>query len=171
MSQFDAHISLTSLAALPSVSGSVRLFTFSSTSLCRFAYNLDFLFFCSISTSMLLAFFCFIISSTKCAVTSTDASYRRLHWQVESMIPSPPFLQGSASSCCSSSVTIFLPVMAGMNLCLSTASSGAMWSEMPGVVLMRYDHFAIYQPMCECSIRSLWFCLCHLREVLQFIHP
>ena len=56
------------------------------------------------------------------------------------MIPNPPFLQGSASSCRSSSVTVFLPVMAGMNLCLSTSSSRAMWSEMPGVVLMRYTY-------------------------------
>ena len=59
------------------------------------------------------------------------------------MIPSPPFLQGSASNCRSLSFIVFLPVMAGMNLCLSTSSSGAMWSEMPGVVLMRYVHFAI----------------------------
>ena len=80
VSQLDAHLSLTSLAALPSVSGSVRHFTFSSISLCQFAFNLDFLFFCSISTSMLSAFFCSIINSTKGAVTSTDASYRRPHW-------------------------------------------------------------------------------------------
>ena len=46
VSQFDAPLSLISLAVLPSVSGSVRLFTFSSTSLSRFAFNLDFLFFC-----------------------------------------------------------------------------------------------------------------------------
>ena len=168
MSQFDAPLSLISLAALPSVSG--RLFTFSSTSLCRFAYNLDFLFFCSIFTSMLLAF-CSIISSTKGAVASTDALYHRLYWQVESMIPNPPFLQGSASSCCSSSVTIFLPVMAGMNLCLSTALSGAMWSEMPGVVLMRYEHLLYISPCVSAAYAACGSVFCHLREVLQFIHP
>ena len=60
-----------------------------------------------------------------------------------SVIPSPPWQTGSATSSLSESLSATWPVIAGRNFCRMVFSSGLSRSPMSGIVLARYVHLLI----------------------------